>query len=168
VPTCMGRTVKGHRCKLSGRYTSDCYGVEIPVCKRHSEQNAVHQWSRSTYNEHTPLIIKEYLDFYERCVYEHGFRKIPSISITTELFREMPLASEADEVVINFMNKTMVQDYSEESECAICMEKPPGNMCSIHCGHKFCYPCITSWIFSNPTCPLCRKNISRSIKPNET
>ena len=164
VPTCMGRTTRGHRCKLSGRYTSDCYGIKIPVCKRHSDQNAIHQWSHHTHNQGVPSIIKEYLDFYERCVYIHGFRKIPSVSITTELFREMPLESATDDIVVNFMGKTMFHDRDETAECAICMEKPPGNMCALHCDHKFCYPCITSWVFSNPTCPLCRKNISRDIK----
>ena len=82
VPQCMARTTKGHRCKLNGGYTSDCYGVQTSVCKRHAGQNAIHQWSRFTYNEHVPSIIKQYLDFYEKCVYTHGFRKIPSISVS--------------------------------------------------------------------------------------
>ncbi|MBP72598.1 MAG: hypothetical protein CMA70_03340 [Euryarchaeota archaeon] len=168
VPQCMARTTKGHRCKLNGGYTSDCYGVQTSVCKRHAGQNAIHQWSRFTYNEHVPSIIKQYLDFYEKCVYTHGFRKIPSISITTELFRDMPVESEPDDIVVNFMQKTMSHEPGEETDCAICMDNPPGNMCSLHCNHKFCYPCIMNWVFTNPTCPLCRKNISRSIKPNES
>lgn len=163
VPQCMARTTKGHRCKLSGGHTSDCYGVQIPVCKRHTEQNAIHQWSRFLYNEHTPSIVRQYLDFYEQCVYTHGFRKVPSISITTELFRDVFPDAETDEVVIEFLGKTMSPDPDATQDCSVCMECPKGNMCSIHCGHTFCYPCITNWVFTNPSCPLCRKNISRSI-----
>jgi len=160
----MARTTKGHRCKVKSSCTSDCYGVQIPVCKRHSHQNAIYQWSHFQHNERTPLVIRQYLDFYERCVHTHGFRKIPSISITTELFRDVPMDAETDEIVIEFMGKTMFPNPTCQTECSVCMENHDGNMCLLHCDHSFCYPCITNWVFTNPTCPLCRKNISRNIK----
>ena len=163
VPQCMGRTTKGRRCRLRGIHTSDCYGVQIPVCGHHSTQNAIHYWSRHSINEHVPLLIKRYLDFYEECVYVHRFKKVTAVSITTEMFREVAPGTETPDVVTGFLGKVLTPDETP-GECSVCMENVPFNMCSIHCTHSFCYPCIVSWVFTNPTCPLCRKNISPNIK----
>lgn len=164
VPQCMGRTTKGHRCKLKGRRTSDCYGVAIPVCGHHTEQNSIHEWSRFQHTEHTPELIRDYLEFYEHCVYSHGFRKVPSISITTEMFKDTPGDADTADIVVGFVGKTMAPQPESTQDCSICMENKCGDMCSLHCDHTFCYPCIMTWVFSNPTCPMCRKNISRNIK----
>ena len=163
VPQCMGRTTKGRRCRLRGIHASNCYGVEIPVCGHHSTQNAIHNWSRYTFDDHVPPLIKRYLDFYEQCVYVHGFKKVPAVSITTELFRDSPLDIEAPDIVTGFLEKVLAPDETN-GECSVCMENVPFNMCALHCNHAFCYPCIVSWVFTNPTCPLCRKNISMNIK----
>lgn len=72
--------------------------------------------------------------------------------------------AETDDIVIEFMGKTMFPDPTCQADCSVCMENQAGNMCSLQCEHSFCYPCITNWVFTNPTCPLCRKNISRDIK----
>lgn len=46
----------------------------------------------------------------------------------------------------------------DSQECPICLE-PDGYMETEVCGHSFHPKCISSWIRSNPSCPVCRSPI---------
>lgn len=159
----MGRTTRGRRCRLSGRYTNVCYGVDIPVCRHHTSGNIIRSWSWNQGDTHIPKVIKEYLDFYDQCLFVHGIKSIPAVSMTTELFMDTSPDEDTGDVVVKFINRVLspVSESTSDDGCSICFEKTE---CSLHCGHSFCNSCIVSWIFKNPSCPLCRKNISRNIK----
>uniref|UniRef100_A0A7E4ZVG4 RING-type E3 ubiquitin transferase n=1 Tax=Panagrellus redivivus TaxID=6233 RepID=A0A7E4ZVG4_PANRE len=45
-----------------------------------------------------------------------------------------------------------------DSNCVICLEKTPTDPTLLSCcSHYFCYVCISTWIFNNPSCPMCKK-----------
>ncbi|KAJ5646328.1 ring finger protein [Penicillium lividum] len=50
------------------------------------------------------------------------------------------------------------------AECAICISNLQlGERATIlPCGHMFHDVCITQWVTRNPSCPLCRQNITRN------
>lgn len=46
--------------------------------------------------------------------------------------------------------------------CSICLLKSgknKRNKTTLDCGHIFHSKCINPWIFTNPTCPICRKDV---------
>lgn len=47
------------------------------------------------------------------------------------------------------------------SECTICLEekKFPSKVKVLQCGHEYHDPCITPWLVSHGTCPLCKYNV---------
>ena len=50
---------------------------------------------------------------------------------------------------------------SQNEECSICMDTDNNSEWSIlPCGHKFHGQCISQWLRSNQTCPICRLHIS--------
>lgn len=50
-----------------------------------------------------------------------------------------------------------------EEECSICYnELSQQDTYELTCNHKFHKDCITRWIRTNPTCPLCRCNVEAS------
>jgi len=61
----------------------------------------------------------------------------------------------------------MYNKVQELFNCSICQDilnDPIGNNC---CNNLFCKKCITKWININPSCPLCKKEItSDNLKEN--
>ena len=50
---------------------------------------------------------------------------------------------------------------TQNEECCICMDTDNNSEWSIlPCGHKFHGQCISQWLRSNQTCPICRLRIS--------
>ena len=45
-----------------------------------------------------------------------------------------------------------------ESTCNICLEKITEGF-TLSCGHRYHNKCITEWLFTNQSCPTCRKQI---------
>jgi hypothetical protein len=45
----------------------------------------------------------------------------------------------------------------EEDDCSICMTPLINNVVSTTCKHKFHSACVTPWLNSHNTCPMCRK-----------
>ncbi len=54
-----------------------------------------------------------------------------------------------------------MNELSEPCDCLICHECVSIKQFyrTLSCGHKYHKKCIDRWIFKNPTCPTCRKNI---------
>lgn len=59
--------------------------------------------------------------------------------------------------------KPLPEPVDSDTECSVCYESH--NSCSskdkwvtLHCGHTFCYSCITHWVMDQgkDTCPMCR------------
>lgn len=60
---------------------------------------------------------------------------------------------------------------SESCACLICHEDITSNQFYRKlptCEHKYHKKCIDRWIFKNPTCPTCRKNIFSSENENSS
>ena len=45
-------------------------------------------------------------------------------------------------------------------ECPICYDQPKDKLLLSNCGHCFCRKCVYNWIIKNPSCPICRANVS--------
>jgi hypothetical protein len=59
---------------------------------------------------------------------------------------------------MNLVRILRVAEFVDSQVCPICLE-PAGNMETEVCGHSFHPKCISSWIRSNPSCPVCRSPI---------
>ena len=46
----------------------------------------------------------------------------------------------------------------EENECCICMDKNTNDWVNIPCGHAFHRECISQWLRTSHTCPVCRSS----------
>ena len=49
---------------------------------------------------------------------------------------------------------------SSSFTCSICMEDEHNEVRHLPCCHSFCNDCITRWLQTNDTCPLCRAKVS--------
>ena len=49
----------------------------------------------------------------------------------------------------------------DEEPCAICLEPPQEEECTLSCGHMFHSACIWPWLIENKTCPICRDGTVR-------
>jgi RNA polymerase subunit RPABC4/transcription elongation factor Spt4 len=46
---------------------------------------------------------------------------------------------------------------SQNDECCICMDtENTSEWLMLPCGHKFHRQCISTWLHTNQTCPICR------------
>lgn len=57
-------------------------------------------------------------------------------------------------------DSTSVPD-TEKWRCPICLECLQQPVVT-HCGHAFCYPCITEWLRRSNSCPVCHGEIANS------
>jgi hypothetical protein len=53
----------------------------------------------------------------------------------------------------------------EEDDCSICMTPLRDNVVLTRCGHKFHSACVTPWLNSHDTCPLCRNENPTPLVP---
>jgi len=53
----------------------------------------------------------------------------------------------------------------EEDDCSICMTPLRDNVVLTTCGHKFHSACVTPWLNSHRTCPLCRNRNPTPLVP---
>ena len=53
--------------------------------------------------------------------------------------------------------------------CSICIESiDKTNMIKTPCDHTFCNKCLTKWLITNTSCPMCRNNFGPSDKSEES
>jgi hypothetical protein len=152
--TCLGKTRCRHQCKVQTRDSYKCYGVELPVCRWHRDQNAIYTWSRSRTMERVPENIKNFLLFFLHCK-NCGFSPLISVLIAAELFESVAGYPEGHVLLKLFRDSVFTKT---SGECGVCYEDGPA--VSTRCGHVFCEPCIHEWTNQNITCPMCRKKIS--------
>ncbi|KAH7416135.1 hypothetical protein KP509_14G077300 [Ceratopteris richardii] len=52
---------------------------------------------------------------------------------------------------------------AEDAECCICLSTYENNveLRELPCGHHFHSACVDRWLRMNPTCPLCKFNVSK-------
>ena len=53
----------------------------------------------------------------------------------------------------------------EEDECSICMEPARDNAVLTRCNHRFHGACVTPWLNSHRTCPMCRNTNPTPLVP---
>lgn len=160
---CFGCTKKGGRCKFVGTINKNEYGVDMVVCKKHADQNVIKGWSAWDYSYDTePEDVRKFFKFYDMCLGWFKCNRKLALCITSQLFKEEYVYknAEPEDFILAFIEKVLKP--IDSGECSICYECDGPN-CVTHCGHVYCTMCITKWIFKSPTCPMCRKNISKYI-----
>ncbi|KAF4040390.1 Ring finger domain [Phytophthora infestans] len=66
-------------------------------------------------------------------------------------------SSPADQAILDQLESQEAAEVHEGEECVICMsENPCDGHVALPCGHSFHYPCISSWLQNQSTCPVCR------------
>jgi len=60
---------------------------------------------------------------------------------------------------------TSAPAVEEEDECSICMNPLIHNVVSTTCKHKFHRACVTPWLNSHCTCPMCRNTSPTPLTP---
>lgn len=61
---------------------------------------------------------------------------------------------------VNTQLENILPINNQNEECCICLDSENTNQWSmLHCGHKFHGQCISTWLRTNQTCPICRHNI---------
>jgi hypothetical protein len=56
-------------------------------------------------------------------------------------------------------------EEDEEDECSICMEPARDNAVLTRCNHRFHDACVTPWLNSHHTCPMCRNTNPTPLVP---
>lgn len=51
----------------------------------------------------------------------------------------------------------------KKEECSICLEPIINEKKILTCDHIFHIDCIDKWASTNPSCPMCRKNINQKL-----
>lgn len=54
----------------------------------------------------------------------------------------------------------VIFENHQMDECIICAEAMKSNFTQMPCGHFFHINCIHEWVTQQPTCPMCRCNLS--------
>ena len=66
------------------------------------------------------------------------------------------------------IRKTNNQSKKKSNECVICFsENTNENTFITKCEHAFCNKCITQWLISKNTCPLCRESLTKNQEQNQ-
>jgi hypothetical protein len=60
---------------------------------------------------------------------------------------------------------TSAPAVEEEDECSICMEPARDNAVLTRCNHRFHGACVTPWLNSHLTCPMCRNTNPTPLVP---
>jgi hypothetical protein len=60
---------------------------------------------------------------------------------------------------------TSAPAVEEEDECSICMEPARDNAVLTRCNHRFHGACVTPWLNSHRTCPMCRNTNPTPLVP---
>jgi hypothetical protein len=113
-----------------------------PVCVF----NNLCQIGESIFKIHVIAILMIYIiaGFFSTCL-------LCSFHTIDRSHNRQPISSPNLIFVINIQNE----------ECCICMDSDNTNPWSmLPCGHKFHCQCISQWLHSNQTCPICRIQIS--------
>ena len=134
------------RCDFCQHYIDDGQTLEQHILNTHFDTLAV--WY--TVNNYDVASVLD-LYAYEQTIYERYENTV----------HVKPLTISIDEVVTHVEG---MEKGADEGECPICLNfLKTGDPVKINkCGHLFCLSCLTTWIISHDTCPICRQNLSNN------
>ncbi|KAI9905451.1 hypothetical protein PsorP6_013428 [Peronosclerospora sorghi] len=73
-------------------------------------------------------------------------------------------SSPADQTILDELEHQEAATLHAGEECIICMsENPCDGHVALPCAHSFHYPCITSWLQNQSTCPVCRYQFPKAF-----
>ncbi|XRB11913.1 RING-type domain-containing protein [Pseudoscourfieldia marina] len=79
--------------------------------------------------------------------------------LTAASFLESEMFERATDGELDNLIELALKQKHKRSECAICL-MPRKEASSIKCGHQFCKTCITDYLATSPTCPMCNQACS--------
>ena len=80
--------------------------------------------------------------------------------MSSELVAELKTIMSALERVV----QKLEQDDDQEEECAICLGSLGSeDVVPLNCDHKFHHACLSRWLQTNNTCPVCRARADTSV-----
>ena len=53
---------------------------------------------------------------------------------------------------------------SKIGKCVFCLQVCPSDARKLSCGHSFCHGCVTPWLKTHSTCPLCRAIVLEGVE----
>mmetsp|Transcript_97126 Transcript_97126/g.222567 ORF Transcript_97126/g.222567 Transcript_97126/m.222567 type:complete len:121 (+) Transcript_97126:146-508(+) len=67
------------------------------------------------------------------------------------------------------VSKFQVATGASATQCSICWEDQEDGQCALRlpCLHEFHQNCITKWLRTQPTCPLCRTSVARALQDQQ-
>lgn len=97
---------------------------------------------------------------------EEEEESLPTISGPLEIIvEENPLSEDSheDNAVPSPSNCTIL-DSNSEQECPICL-LPQTTGLLTPCSHFFCRECLSQWLLSTDSCPMCRVSVNGTVRP---
>lgn len=97
---------------------------------------------------------------------EEEAESLPTISAPLDLFIEETSLSEEpseDEAIPSGSNCTIL-DSDSEQECPICLLPQTIGLLT-PCSHFFCKECLSQWLLSTDSCPMCRVSVNGTVRP---
>ena len=149
---CCGINSRGSRCKIHTLETQKSYGIEFPVCRFHTRQNVVLDWSNKTDHDELPRKVRIYLHpYYSLCKGLECMRDVPIVMLSSFIIKNN-IRGDCYTLRDTFY-ETIFKEHTSQDDCPVCFEKPD---IITECGHSFCKGCIYTWCDSRGTCPMCR------------
>ena len=66
------------------------------------------------------------------------------------------IENERAQIACECLNGNLVDNVEH---CVICLDEKDGSAVQLKCGHAFHYQCLSTWIKTSATCPLCRASV---------
>lgn len=150
---CCGINSRGSRCKIHTHLTSESYGIDFHICRFHTSQNVVLEWSKKIDHDEIPREVNSYLKtFYSLCKGIDFMRDVPIVMLTSFIIKNK-VHGDCYTVRDTFYENIFKETTTKTDDCPVCFEE---SQIITKCGHPFCRECIYTWCDKRGTCPMCR------------
>jgi hypothetical protein len=99
--------------------------------------------------------------------YKHTLEQVLHRSITDYEQPFRGLQNKEKRMIERFSKHVDTNVVKAKRECIICLDafKLGDKRTLLPCTHDFHFNCINKWLETNNTCPICKNNVSNSLKP---
>lgn len=156
---CYAFTLKGCRCKIHTNSLQKSYGIDLPVCRFHTNQNVIQKWSINWATDDIPRDIMRYLNIFWSLSESLPFiANVSLVMMTSFTFIQNKKQDTTDFLKIrdDFYENRFIPTKTIAEDCPICMDRPV-DVQTLICNHGYCRECIYMWCDKKGTCPLCRE-----------